>query len=754
MPAPRFLHVRGELAFARFDHEATTIDARDQTIRLATSEQLGTEPVDPAVFAGVLAARGGAAPVPCPPDGCVEGSVLLVDRAGNALALRDGAWVSILMEQSVSEPPDPLAFGPVTPPAPAHLDDPRALARDPHGRLWLLERGARRILLLAEDDLRWLDTVPFPAGADLIHLACGDAGVLCADAAQNALFFQPYGGEWRKVATFAPALPAGAAPVAVAGHGGCLAALFRLAAPLEWEAGKPVIRAVVAVLSNGEQTAEVLGVPALEDPLPFLVLPDGHLLLGEVSGPPGAPMRFTELAIPPPEPAAPARRWLRTVGMFGVRGFDGRAFFLDDCGVPTVTTSKGIRHLYGVMETAPSTEGHVETYALDSEVYGNTWHRVFVEVCLPPGTSLELHARTSDDLLSAPRAARPPAEGPAVTPDPARFPLGSLTPDDVEGVGPAGALDRRAAWADVPFAPAASSGIETVEGLLKQPPGRYLWLRLTLRGKKRQSPAVAALRVTFPRPSILDHLPAFWRNDPTAAKTMEETLALFEGFLTEVDQRIEALPRLFDPRSCPPEALDWLASFIALSLDPRLPEAARRELLREGTRLFRQRGTVPGLTRLLEIVTGGRVDIVESFRLRRRSTGVLGEAAGEGAAILGASLSLDSDPGGASAHAHRFTVVVFQPKDETLAAIVETAVERNKPAHTVHEICFLDAGFRVGVTTFVGFGTRLGDVAGIEPFVVDQSPLGAPSALGTRAASRSLGTFAGGARIGKSTHLL
>ncbi len=123
-------------------------------------------------------------------------------------------------------------------------------------------------------------------------------------------------------------------------------------------------------------------------------------------------------------------------------------------------------------------------------------------------------------------------------------------------------------------------------------------------------------------------------------------------------------------------------------------------------------------------------------------------------AILGGSLSIGDDPGSAAAHAHRFTVVVFQPRTDALAALVESAVERNKPAHTVHEICFVSAGLRVGVTSFVGLGTTLGDVDRTSPFVVDQSPLGTRSVLGVRGASVKLGTFLGGARIGKSTHLL
>ena len=62
-------------------------------------------------------------------------------------------------------------------------------------------------------------------------------------------------------------------------------------------------------------------------------------------------------------------------------------------------------------------------------------------------------------------------------------------------------------------------------------------------------------------------------SDPT-----ERALALFEGWVTELDARITALPRLFDPRTVPEGAMDWLSSFVALALDPRVGVDVRRQL--------------------------------------------------------------------------------------------------------------------------------------------------------------------------------
>jgi phage tail-like protein len=314
----------------------------------------------------------------------------------------------------------------------------------------------------------------------------------------------------------------------------------------------------------------------------------------------------------------------------------------------------------------------------------------------------------------------------------------------------------------------------TLEGLIKAPPGRYLALRITLTGTARSSPAVLAMRATYQRPSLLEHLPAFWRADPVAADATDRALALFEGWMTETDARITALRELADPRLVPPEALDWLASYVALTFDQRIDEAVRRQLLSEITALYRQRGTVPGLTRLLSILARAPVILVEDFRLRRQSgvfldgdTSVigpglqLGDAESMPAAEDPADLALEADyaalmlrrelvreQGGTPCppadppypietdplarfvrrFAHRFTVVLPCARTDTLEAVIQDAVEANKPAHTLHTLCWLDAGFQLG-RALVGL-SRLGETPCFEPGLLGSAVLGRQYTIG------------------------
>ncbi|MBL8460493.1 MAG: hypothetical protein JNM92_14095, partial [Zoogloea sp.] len=73
-------------------------------------------------------------------------------------------------------------------------------------------------------------------------------------------------------------------------------------------------------------------------------------------------------------------------------------------------------------------------------------------------------------------------------------------------------------------------------------------------------------------------------------------------------------------------------------------------------------------------------------------------------------------------HAHRFTVIVPRVRCGTLAEVLEQAIEAAKPAHTLHQLCWVDAGFRVGSASLVGI-SHLGAVERAEPAVLGKATL-------------------------------
>lgn len=222
-------------------------------------------------------------------------------------------------------------------------------------------------------------------------------------------------------------------------------------------------------------------------------------------------------------------------------------------------------------------EGVVETRRFDSGIDRCRWHRIHVDGCFPPGTSIAVESRAHDDPEVL---ARSPWR---IEPAPYRRRSGSELPFDAPGTldGPTG----------------------TWETLLQRADGRYCQLRLTVRGRATTSPQVHALRLVFPRFSYLhEYLPAAYAASDRQTRFTERYLANPEGLLTDLEDRVAAAHLLHDPRSVPAEHLAWLATWIGWTFEHDLEPERRRLFLHHAIDLTQRRGTIDGIIRMLELV--------------------------------------------------------------------------------------------------------------------------------------------------------
>jgi phage tail-like protein len=383
--------------------------------------------------------------------------------------------------------------------------------------------------------------------------------------------------------------------------------------------------------------------------------------------------------------------------------------------------------------------GQLLTRALDSGEPRCRWHRVRIDADVPKGTRLWVDVATSEE-------AEPPYQG---TPDPAwpGFPTGPLHPEDWQTTSPDGPLDF----------------------LIRQPPGRHLFLRLRLSGDGVQTPLVRRIRIDLPRSTSLEHLPAVFRETPEAEDFTERFLSLFDATIARVDEAVLRAPALADGQGLPDEVLPWLAAFLDIVFDSAWTPAQRRALLAAAPSLYRRRGTKQGLIDTITIVTGVAPAIVElalerswgglghayvgGVRLysRVRARFVVGSSA-IGAAPMRSFGNPDQDPFAVAAF--RFQVLVppnalghAQYARERLAELVESI----KPAHTIAQLRVGGGGFVVGVSSAAGVDTVLG---GLPPPVLGKSGtvrLGRMSVLAPARRGRRFGFAVGQAAVGVGT---
>ena len=355
----------------------------------------------------------------------------------------------------------------------------------------------------------------------------------------------------------------------------------------------------------------------------------------------------------------------------------------------------------------------------DSLIDACVWHRLIMRGDLPEGARIGVETFTSNVELPAP---------------------------DVLGLPPH-------AWETRLEADRLEAGMW--DGLLRSPGGRFLWLRLRLTGSGRTTPRLVTAEIEFPRISLRRHLPAVYGADPVSADFTDRFLGLFDRPLRDIERQVDDVAALFDPASTP--FLDWLASWIGVTLDAHLPEAKRRQLLAAEAQGSTIRGTREGLWRALIAYLGldrHRVTcqsdqepltcrppvrrcppqpppqttwdppplILEHYRLRRwleLGAGRLGDQAvlwgkrvvnrsqlNENAQVGVTQLKGAQDPHRDPFHvyAHCFTVFVPARAGQTPGGRRSLArfVARESPAHTHGTIAYVEPRFRIGFQSMIG----------------------------------------------------
>ena len=351
--------------------------------------------------------------------------------------------------------------------------------------------------------------------------------------------------------------------------------------------------------------------------------------------------------------------------------------------------------------------------------------------------------------------------------------------------------------------------------LVRSGPGRFLWLKLKLRGNGKVTPRLDSVEIEFPRISLRRYLPAVFGEEPVSADFTDRFLSIFDTTLRSIENNLDRAARYFDPLSAPAERdlkkgsdfLSWLSSWIGVTLDRHWPEAKRRKFLKQAGALHDLRGTREGLWRELLLFldmdrdeccrVGQPLDrcqpppancapsqptgcrwrppplILEHFKLRRwlfLGAGRLGDQAvlwgkrivnrsqlDSTAQIGRTQLRTSQDPLRDPFHlyAHKFSVFVPASlrKSETARKALEGILRNGRPAGTQAQLEYVEPRFRIGFQSMIGFDSVVGRYpAGV---TLNGMQLGRATVLTAPSDKRSAPSMEIGehSRIGSTTRL-
>ena len=180
------------------------------------------------------------------------------------------------------------------------------------------------------------------------------------------------------------------------------------------------------------------------------------------------------------------------------------------------------------------------------------WNRAEVDVALPRGTTMELAWAATDQESVV-------HEVGAILAD------ASLSPGDRLA-----ALDSLLVWRTQDRVVYESTHVD--DGAVAVPerlaatidrPEPHLWVRVTVTtAVGAEPPTLAGLHVSYPSRSLLDDLPAVYREDAASASQLRRLLAPFEVLLDGLDARIDALPARIDPATADDE---WTSVLLGMA---------------------------------------------------------------------------------------------------------------------------------------------------------------------------------------------
>jgi phage tail-like protein len=320
---------------------------------------------------------------------------------------------------------------------------------------------------------------------------------------------------------------------------------------------------------------------------------------------------------------------------------------------------------------------------LDSDIESCTWHRVRLMGTVPATSSVSVSSATSDDSVN---------------------------------------------W--TPFVPCAVLGGTNPDCLVQSSPGRFLQLAFNLQSAGAVTPQIHALQVYFPRQSYLQYLPAVFQDDDQSRLFLDRFLSIFQTTFDNLDSFLDNLWQVFDPNLTPANVFPWLASWIALPIDPSMPLAQQAQLLKTAFQTYLIRGTVSGLEQVVQAYTGvENIRILEHYRLRNWTFLPLSDGLNEGVRLWSrkfyarlqvgvqstvGSFRLTNEPEPASEPydwgANQFSVL-FPANPYTAAetsAAIQTVLDREQPAYTESFLCPVFPRLRVGVQATLGVDAYVG----------------------------------------------
>lgn len=166
-----------------------------------------------------------------------------------------------------------------------------------------------------------------------------------------------------------------------------------------------------------------------------------------------------------------------------------------------------------------------------------------------------------------------------------------------------------------PYIQKQTVGIKDV--LLHEVVGRYLWIVLEMYPQGNEEMSISNITIYLPSRSWIEYLPAIYQKADLEEGFLERYLGIFQTLYEDLNFKIRNVAEFFDPDCTEIQFLQWLADWLDISDSYIWSEDQLRRLLSRSVELYLERSTKKAIEDIVELYTGVKPYIVETFQLEK-----------------------------------------------------------------------------------------------------------------------------------------
>ena len=244
------------------------------------------------------------------------------------------------------------------------------------------------------------------------------------------------------------------------------------------------------------------------------------------------------------------------------------------------------------------------------------------------------------------------------------------------------------------------------DALLFEATGRYLRFKITVFSDagRQYTPLIHGVKLFYPRNTYLRYLPETYQEDPAGKDFTERFLALFERFMQHSEEQIYHFTDYLDTQNIPGDFLQWLAQWLAVSLDENWTQDQKRKLLAETPLLYKKRGTPTTMSRIIEIYYGLAPIIIEPFQLECAENLQYKKLLEQLFGTDPYQFSVLLKPQWEDPDSLEKTALVV---DDNQRAAIQRIIDAEKPAFTTGMLHILEPGFYLDMHTYLEINTLM-----------------------------------------------